>query len=52
MNTTGIFSTIALAFGLAAFSVAIIRGDKTAKVIGSGTNGIANIIKAATHPGK
>jgi hypothetical protein len=37
---------------LAGLSVAIIYGDKTAAVLGAGTNGFANLIRAATLQGK
>lgn len=36
---------------LAGLSVAIINGDKTAQILGAGTNGFANLIKAATLQG-
>lgn len=37
---------------LAGLSVAIIYGDKTASILGAGTNGFANLIKAATLQNK
>lgn len=43
-----LFGIGAAFIGLATFSVAIIYGDKTAKVIGAGSNGFANVIRAAT----
>ena len=36
---------------LAGLSVAIIYGDRTAKVLDAGTKGFSNIIKAATLQG-
>lgn len=33
---------------LAGISMAIVNGDKTAKVIGTGASGFASIIRAAT----
>lgn len=48
MNAVGIFSIAAALIGLATVSVALINGDKTAKVIGAVTNGFAADIKAAT----
>lgn len=51
MNATGLFGTMAAVIGLAAFSVAVINGGKTAQVIGAAANGFANVINAATHPG-
>ena len=37
---------------LAIISVAIINGDKTAKIFTSAGNAFSGSIKAATHPGK
>jgi hypothetical protein len=36
---------------LAGISVAIVNGGQTAAVIGAGTNGFANLVKAATLRG-
>lgn len=33
---------------LAGLSVAIVYGDQTAKILGQGTNGFANLVRAAT----
>lgn len=33
---------------LAGLAVAIVYGDKTAQILGAGTNGFANLIRAAT----
>jgi hypothetical protein len=33
---------------LAGLTVAIVNGGQTAKILGTGTNGFANLIKAAT----
>jgi hypothetical protein len=33
---------------LAGLSMAIINGDKTASILGAGTNGFANLVRAAT----
>lgn len=33
---------------LAGLSIAVVNGDKTAKILGAGTNGFANLIKAST----
>lgn len=48
MNTTEIVGLFASVVVLAGISVAIINGDKTAKVIGAGASGFRDIIKAAT----
>lgn len=48
MNSVGLFNIAASVITLAAISVALINGDKTAKVIGAGANGFAAIIKSAT----
>lgn len=48
MNTTELIGLGAAVITLAAISVAIIYGDKTAKVIGAGASGFASVIKAAT----
>jgi hypothetical protein len=36
---------------LAGLSIAIVNGDKTANILGTGTSGFANLIKAATLKG-
>jgi hypothetical protein len=33
---------------LAGLSMAIVYGDKTAAILGAGTNGFANLVRAAT----
>lgn len=48
MNTTELIGVASAIVVLAAISVAIINGDKTAKVIGAGASGFASVIKAAT----
>ncbi len=48
MNTVGLFNIMASVIVLATISVALINGDKTAKVIGAGANGFAAVIRAAT----
>ena len=48
MNSSELAGTAAAVIALATVSVAIIYGDKTAKIIGAGANGFANVIKAAT----
>lgn len=52
MNTSNLFGVAAAFIALASFSVAIIYGDKTAKVIGAGANGFSNIIRSATLQSK
>lgn len=47
-TTAGLFGIAAAFIGLATFSVAIINGGQTAKVIGAITNGFANVTRAAT----
>lgn len=48
MNSSELIGLGAAIVGLTALSVAIIYGDKTAKVIGAGANGFANVLRAAT----
>lgn len=48
MNMVGLFNIMASVVVLATVSVALINGDKTAKVIGAGANGFAAVIKSAT----
>jgi hypothetical protein len=51
-NVTEIIGIAASIVVLAGFSVAIINGDKLAKVITAGGNAFTGSLKAATHPGK
>lgn len=51
MNTSEVGGAVAAIITLAALSVAIIHGNKTAKVIGAGANGFAKVLKAATLRG-
>ena len=44
----GIFAGLLILAGL---SVAIVNGGQTAAVVGAGTNGFANMVKAATLRG-
>jgi len=48
MNTSEIIGLGAAIVALAGLSVALIYGDRTAKVIGAGATGFAKVIKAAT----
>lgn len=48
---TDVFGIIGAFILLSAFSVAIVNGGKTAKVIGAAANGFAKITKAATLQG-
>lgn len=48
MTVREVFGLGAAIIFLAGLSVAIINGDKTAQVLGAGTNGFANLIRAAT----
>jgi len=48
MNVAGAFGLLASVIVLAAFSMAIVNGGNTAKVIGAGANGVATIIRSAT----
>jgi hypothetical protein len=48
MRTTEIIGVAASIVGLAGLSVAIIYGDRTAKVIGAAGNAFINSIRAAT----
>lgn len=52
MNTSELAGLGAAVITLAALSVAIINGGKTAQVITAGTNGFAKVIRAATAGGK
>ena len=50
MDMSQVFGVLAAIVGLAIVSVAIINGDKTAKIISSSGTAFANAITAATHP--
>jgi hypothetical protein len=50
MDMSQVFGVLAAIVGLAIVSVAIINGDKTAKIISSSGTSFANAITAATHP--
>lgn len=52
MDMSQIFGVMTSIVILAIVAVAIINGDKTAKIIGTSGTAFANAIKAATHPGK
>jgi len=49
MNTTEIIGLAASIVALAAISVAIINGDKTAKVLGAAGSAFVGSIQAATQ---
>lgn len=49
MNTAEIIGLLTATIVLAGFTYAIAKGGDTAKVIGAGTSGWANILKAATQ---
>lgn len=49
MNTSEIIGLGASIIVLAGLSMAIIYGDRTAKVIGTGASGFAKVIQAATQ---
>lgn len=51
MDMSQIFGVLTAIVGLAIVSVAIINGDKTAKIIGESAKGFSSSITAATHPG-
>lgn len=51
MNTSEIIGVMVAVVSLAGLSVAIIYGDRTAKVIGAGATGFAKVINAATLRG-
>lgn len=48
MNTSELIGLGAAVITLAGISVAIIYGDKTAKIVGAGGSSFAKIIRAAT----
>lgn len=50
MDMSQIFGVLTAIVGLAVISVAIINGDKTAKIITSSGSAFANAINQATHP--
>ncbi len=50
MDVSQIFGVLTAIVGLAIVSVAIINGDKTAKIISSSGSAFVNSITAATHP--
>lgn len=52
MDMSQIFGVMTSIVVLAIVAVAIINGDKTAKIIGTSGTAFSNAIKAATHPGK
>jgi hypothetical protein len=52
MDMSQIFGVLSSIVVLAIIAVAIINGDKTAKIIGSSGTAFSDAIKAATHPGK
>lgn len=52
LDFSQIFGVLTAIVTLAIVAVAIINGDKTAKIIGSAGTSFTNAIKAATHPEK
>ena len=52
MDVSQIFGVLTAIVGLAVVSVAIINGDKTAKIISESGKAFGSSITAATHPGK
>ena len=50
MDMSQIFGVLTAIVGLAVISVAIINGDKTAKIISGTGSAFVNSINAATHP--
>lgn len=52
LDLSQIFGVLTAIVTLAIVAVAIINGDKTAKIIGTSGTAFVNAIKAATHPGK
>ncbi len=50
MDMSQIFGVLSAIVGLAIVSVAIINGDKTAKIIGSFGDAFSGSIKAAVNP--
>lgn len=51
LDMSQIFGVMTSIVILAIVAVAIINGDKTAKIIGQSGTSFANAITAATHPG-
>lgn len=51
MRISEIFSVATAVLVLAGVSVAIVRGDQTAKVLTATANGFANVIRSATLQG-
>lgn len=52
LDMSQIFGVATSIVMLAIVAVAIINGDKTAKIIGTSGTAFSNAIKSATHPGK
>lgn len=52
LNTSELFGVMSSIVFLAIVAVAIINGDKTAKIIGESGKAFSSAITAATHPGK
>jgi hypothetical protein len=52
LDLSQIFGVMTAIVTLAIVAVAIINGDKTAKIIGKSGEAFTSAIKAATHPGK
>lgn len=50
MDTSQIFGVMTAIVGLAIVAVAIINGDKTAKIIAESGKAFSSSITAATHP--
>jgi len=50
MDMSQVFGVLTAIVGLAIVSVAIINGDKTAKIIGQAGTAFSTSITAATHP--
>ena len=50
MDVSQVFGVLTAIVGLAIISVAIINGDKTAKIIASAGTAFTSSITSATHP--
>ena len=50
MDVSQVFGVLTAIVGLAIISVAIINGDKTAKIISSAGTAFTSSITSATHP--
>jgi Flp pilus assembly pilin Flp len=50
MDTSQVFGVLTAIVGLAIVSVAIINGDKVAKIFTAGGSAFSQSITAATHP--